>query len=65
MSRVVSDLTIPVWTIFLSFAVLLEPENYISYCGGTHWTKHANQTGDKLKEGSYSTTTKNAFYPTK
>jgi len=29
MSRVVLDvdLTIPVWTIFLSFAVLLEPEN--------------------------------------
>ena len=31
MSRVVLDLTIPVWTIFLSFAVLLEPENKISY----------------------------------
>ena len=27
MSRVVFDLTIPVWTIFLSFTVLLEPEN--------------------------------------
>jgi len=27
MSRVILDLTIPVWTIFLSFAVLLEPEN--------------------------------------
>jgi len=21
-----------------------------SYCGGTHWTEHANQTGDKLKD---------------
>ena len=27
MSRMVLDLTVPVWTILLSFAVLLEPEN--------------------------------------
>ena len=27
MSRIVLDLTVLVWTIFMSFAVLLEPEN--------------------------------------